>query len=126
MTDHHIVILGDSGEPDEDREMSEREKYYDAEIAPRLLEVMKLCDAQGMGIVAQVEYETGNYGLSVNLEEDSTLAMRFLLMCARARQNIDSFLISVIRYCNKEGISTESSMFLNSRALNPYKTRTEP
>jgi len=90
--------------------MSEQE--YDEEIAPLLLKAAKRCEELGYPIVAVVEYGGGERGETRFVPEEATLAMRMLSMLAGSGNNIDLFLINLLRHCNKNGISLHESMFL--------------
>ena len=44
--------------------------------------------------------------------EGSSLAMVMAMMCAKAGENIDSYLIGLMRYCDKHNIDVSQSVFL--------------
>ncbi len=101
------------------------ESIYDAQIAPLLMQAGALCQEHGLAMVAVVEYDTGTRGETRVLPEGSGLAMRMLSMLAASGNHVDSYLLSVIRYCNREGISLDESMFLRSYGA-PSTQPTEP
>lgn len=45
----------------------DNEQFYDEQIAPKLLELAKLCDEQGVGFAAYVEYEPDDVAATVNI-----------------------------------------------------------
>ena len=92
------------------------EAIYDEQIAPLLLQVGKLCEQHGFAFVAVVEYEKEMRGETRLLPSGAGLAMMFLSMLSASGNNIDSYLIKVIRFCKDQGISLDSSMFLQSYA----------
>ena len=80
--------------------MAERtEAYYDAVIAPALLEVAKLCKAAGMPMVACVEYELNCCGLTADHGDihDCGPQFRIARYGAFARGNIDALITACIR-----------------------------
>lgn len=92
------------------------ETIYDEQIAPLLLQAGKLCEQHGLAMVAVVEYEKEKRGETRVLPDGAGLAMLMLSMLAASGNNIDQFLINVIRFCNREGMPLEQSMFLGKYA----------
>lgn len=88
------------------------EAIYDEQIVPLLLQAAKICEEHGLPMVTVVEYADGVRGETRTISDESSLAMRMLSLLAAAGNNLDRFLINVIRLCNKEGISLDESMFL--------------
>lgn len=88
------------------------EAIYDEQIAPLLMQAGKLCEQHGLAMVAVVEYGKELRGETRLLPEGSGLAMHMLSMLAASGNNIDSYLIKVIRFCKLEGIPLDESMFL--------------
>lgn len=92
--------------------MTENEAWYDAEIAPVLMDLGEKLQARGMSLVAVVEYTRGERGSTICIAEDAGLEMRMLHMLSNSAPNVDSFMINLKRYCDRNDISTESSMYL--------------
>lgn len=92
------------------------ETIYDEHIAPLLLQAGKLCEQHGLAMVAVVEYEKEKRGETRVLPDGAGLAMLMLSMLAASGNNIDQFLINVIRFCNREGMPLEQSMFIGKYA----------
>jgi hypothetical protein len=88
------------------------EAIYDEQIAPLLQQAGKICEQHGLPMVAVVEYAKEARGETRVLPEGAGLAMFMLSMLAASGNNIDRFLINVIRFCNKEGVPLDQSMFL--------------
>jgi hypothetical protein len=88
------------------------EAIYDEQIAPLLMQAGKLCEQHGLAMVAVVEYEKEKRGETRVLPDGSGLAMEMLSMLAASGNNIDGFLINVIRFCNKNEIPLDESMFI--------------
>ena len=88
---------------------SERERIYDKQIAPLILRAAKLCDEHGMPLVAQVEYERGEFGLTYYLPDGASYTQRMTYWAARAKANIDVFMMAVMRHAEEHG---HSSMYL--------------
>lgn len=92
--------------------MSEREEWYDREIAPKLLELAEACRARDMSFLSVVEYEPGCRSRTFQLRESAGLEMVMIQHCAQTAPNIDGFMIGLIRYCREQGIDTSGSMFV--------------
>jgi hypothetical protein len=93
--------------------MSEREDWFDAEIAPALMALAAKCRERGMAMVATVEYEPGERSSTMSLPDGAGLEMQMLRMCANAGKNVDAYMIGLTRFCEANGIRTDSSMFLS-------------
>ena len=83
-----------------------REKYYDKQIAPKLKDVMDICEKNNMSFVAVCEFNPGEYGSSRAVSHDASQAIRMCEMLTRANGNFDSFVIAVMRHANKHGHSS--------------------
>jgi hypothetical protein len=89
------------------------EQWYDAEIAPKLAEIGKLCEARGVPFFAAVEYAPQARGETRYMPDDAGLCMKMLTMLCAAGENVDGFMIGLSRYCARKGIDMSSSMFLS-------------
>lgn len=98
----------------------DREAFYDAEIAPVLLDLSKRCEDMGLSFIAQVEWEPGETGRTVSFAGDAGFGIRMAEAAMRAAGNIDSFLLGVSKHAQEYG---HSSMFLNLLGVptNPKK-----
>lgn len=92
------------------------EAIYDEQIAPLLRQAGKLCEQHGLAMVAVVEYDKEARGETRLLPEGAGLAMHMLSMLAASGNNIDSYLLKVIRFCNQERLPLEQSVFLQRYA----------
>ena len=72
-------------------EVSEDEAWYDAEIAPALAALAKLCHERGMSFIAAVEYQPGDRGGTYYLTEDAGLQM-LALSIDRKRDDATNYL----------------------------------
>ena len=86
------------------------EALYDEKIGPMLLEIGKLCEANGMPFLAVVEYAPGEFGQSQFLK-DCSLPLTMANIAARCRGNLDAFMLSLLRHCRENGIDTSASIF---------------
>ena len=86
------------------------ENDYDREIAPQLAEVMRLCDAHGMSIVASVEFAPGKRGSSIHEKPGAGLAQQTVRWATMANGNVDVLIGAICAYAQKHG---HSSVFLN-------------
>jgi len=89
----------------------ENEKFYDEQIAPELARLGKLCQDRNMSFIAAVEFDPSNvgYGQTVTLGEGRSAAMAMLYYLIKSGNNIDKFLIAVMRDTN---LKHDESMFL--------------
>lgn len=100
----------------DDEAISDKERIYDEQIAPLLMQAGKIAEAHGMAIVAQVEYEPGEFGLTACLPDGTGYAMRMLHWAALAKRNFDSFMFAVMRHAREHG-HTSSVLAILFRAL---------
>lgn len=98
------------------------EAIYDEQIAPLLMQAGKICEEHGLPMVAVVEYAKEQRGETRLLPDGAGLAMLMLSWLAASGNNIDSFLIKLIRFCNSEGMPLDQSMFLRQY----YKPTDQP
>lgn len=93
----------------------ERERIYDEFIAPKLLEVADLCRTHDLPMIAAVQYSGDSWGETsvTGVVGGEHLALTMMRIAARARGNLDSFVISLLRYCAGKRIDTSASMVAN-------------
>lgn len=80
-----------------------KEQYYDEELLPRLVDLAKACEQQGLSFLALCEWEPGEYGRTGLLQQDCSFALRMTDAAARATGNIDSFLLAMKRHARQHG-----------------------
>lgn len=79
-------------------EPSERERFYDDVVAPKLAEVAELCHSQGMSIIATVEFEPNGIGTTMKgIGRESSIEMKLLQLLSFCRGNIDSFFLQCMK-----------------------------
>jgi len=83
--------------------MADHEDFYDAEIAPLLLQAAKLAEGRGIPLVATVEYAPGDFGTTATLPADHSHAMAMNLMAARAKGNIDALAMGLAKRVRDAG-----------------------
>lgn len=91
---------------------TEGEAWYDAEIAPKLAELAKLCHARGMSFLAQVEYQPGDRAGTYYMTEDAGLAMTMQYLCAMTAPNVDAYVMNLKRHCKAVGQDISGSFVL--------------
>ncbi len=92
------------------------EEFYDAEIAPGLLDAAAKCQAKGIPFLALVEYETGKLSRTEFLPTTAGIGQRIATWAARANGNVDSLMIAVQRHAKEHG---HSSAVLNILGVPP-------
>lgn len=90
---------------------TEGEAWYDAEIAPKLAELAKLCHARGMSFLAQVEYQPGDRAGTYYMT-DAGLAMTMQYLCAMTAPNVDAYVMNLKRHCKAVGQDISGSFVL--------------
>jgi hypothetical protein len=88
------------------------ERFYDEEVAPALAAIAEKCLANGMSIVATVEYGPEDRGSTIALTPRPGLAMVMLGHCAKMGENIDGYIMGLQRYCRHNGIDTSASIVM--------------
>jgi hypothetical protein len=96
--------------------MKDNEKFYDAEIAPVLLSLSKKCEEHGVGFIAVVEYKENERGETYTLPKETSLSMIMIKHCAKTGENIDGYVIGLLRYLRKIGVDYKSSLVLTKMA----------
>lgn len=89
--------------------MSEREDFYDSEIAPALLDLGKKCESSGLSFLAVVEWDPGETGQTATLTVDASFSMRLSDTATRAKGNVDALIIAMMKHAREHG---HSSIFL--------------
>jgi hypothetical protein len=84
------------------------EQEYDDIIAPILLEAAKKAEALGMSLIARVEWEPGESGITQVGPMDS-IGQRITRFAAHCHGNIDAMLLGILR----SGVDCSASMFLH-------------
>lgn len=97
------------------------EAIYDEQIAPVLMGLMKICAANGMQMVASVEYEPGEAGSSMQLDGNQSLALDLGRVALLSHGNVDSLFMWIISYAKEHG---HSSIYLNQLGV-PFKPANE-
>lgn len=85
------------------------EEFYDAEIAPALLELGEKCKERGMALVAGVEYARAeDWGSTVVglFEQEGLACMLWAAYALRCGNNLDSFMGAIIRMAKERGHSS--------------------
>lgn len=101
------------------------EQIYDDEIAPKLMEIAKLCKEKQLPFIALCEYSPESVGATYGwCSNDGAMSFHMLLpfLASFAKGNVDSFLIELMRHCNKHSISMDQSMFLHKYSKETAKS----
>jgi hypothetical protein len=100
------------------------EKQYDEVIAPMLQAVANRCAELGMDLIARVEWEPGESGITqINIGPKSGVGQKMTQLAAHAHGNVDLFCIEMIKR-----FDVSQSIFLarhqGAAAKNVLKTET--
>lgn len=82
------------------------EAFYDAEIAPVLLELAQKCEANGMSLIAMCEWAPDESGRTMTLAKDASAAIRLAEGAMQAQGNVDTLFFAIKRYAAKHGHSS--------------------
>ena len=91
---------------------AEREAFYDAEVAPVLLDLGKKCQVRGMAFFALVDWSgEGNVGRTLSLPVKSPAIIRYAEAlarcdCGNGAVNIDSFMFAIMKEAREIGHSS--------------------
>lgn len=86
------------------------EEIYDAEIAPKLMEVGKRCEELGFSFAASVEYNYGDTGRTKVRPGESHFKQRLIHWAMECNGNVDSLILAIDRYAQENG---HSSVYLS-------------
>ena len=86
---------------DEDHEPSAKERLYDEQIAPELLRLAKLCQENGLSIIAQVEWAPDQTARTAALAADSSFHMKLMHYTSQVRGNVDQLFFTLARDCRE-------------------------
>ena len=89
------------------------EKVYDNEIAPKLLEIAKMCETEGIPFLAIVEWTPGKIGRTELQTNNECIEMVMIRRCAKTVPNIDSYIIGLSRYAKEKNIDTSDSIIMS-------------
>lgn len=82
------------------------EQIYDEQIAPLLLKASKICEANGMSMLAEVEYEPGELGRTTSIQPDACLSLKLACVAAACKNNVDNLIFWIMRYGREHGHSS--------------------
>lgn len=76
---------------------TERESFYDSQIAPELARLGQLCMDNGLSLIAVCEFdsEKPDYGRTHASAETRSLPFKFIDLAVRTMPNLDSFVFAV-------------------------------
>lgn len=94
----------------DERPMRDNEAFVDAEIAPELMRLAKLCEARGLPFVSCVQYGPEDTLETCALPANPGIKSLMAYWAVKAHGNVDSFIIAAQRYAEKHG---HGSMILN-------------
>lgn len=92
--------------------MEDKEKFYDEVIAPKLMEVGKICKEKGIPFLAVVEYTPSKVGEIGVIIPEECLKMAMIRHCAKTAPNIDWYFIGLSRYATEKNIDTSASIVM--------------
>ena len=82
---------------------SEKERYYDEHIAPKLQALALDCQSRGLSLLALCEFEPGKSGQTRAYQDDASFSMKLADVAARAQGNVDSLLIALLSHARQHG-----------------------
>jgi len=100
-----VAALGEPAAEGEDTRYLaiDREKFYDEQIAPALLDLAEQCAAHGLSLLAFCEYGDG-YGHTRHLAPDASNAMRLIDGAGQAKGDFDGLVFAWSRWAKRENL----------------------
>jgi len=89
------------------------ENIYDTEIAPKLLEIAKICETHEIPFLAVAEWAEGKVGRTELQTNNECLVMVMVRHCAKTAPNIDGYVIGLSRWAKEKNIDTSGSLIMN-------------
>ena len=84
----------------------DEEVYYDADIAPLLMDIATKCEAKGIPFLAMVEYATGKCSRTEFLPKSACMSQRMATWAARAEANVDLLMFAIQKHAREHGHSS--------------------
>lgn len=100
---------------------SEREAFYDAEIAPAIRELAKRCAKNGLSFLAIIEWAPGEFGRTLSLVAPSGLGIRWADAAACANGNADGLIMALMKDAHEHGHSSACLHLLGVPMTPPAK-----
>lgn len=74
------------------------EQEYDEIIAPMLADVAKRCSELGMSLIARVEWEPDEVGITqIGIDKNSGVGQQLTQIAAHSKGNIDALCVNALR-----------------------------
>jgi len=83
--------------------MTDNEEFIDAEIAPELMRLAKLCEARGLPFVSCVQFGPADTLETCTLPAHPGIKALMAYWGVKAHGNVDSFIIAASRHAEKYG-----------------------
>ncbi|MGI0646786.1 hypothetical protein ACRCPS_17375 [Pseudomonas aeruginosa] len=93
---------------------TDNEAFYDQVIAPELKRLGELCSDHKMSLLAVVQVGPDLFGRTANLQDDRSLAMSMLDLCARSGVNVDQYVFALLRHLKQCNMDTGASIVLRA------------
>lgn len=90
------------------------EKIYDEQVAPLILEAAKICERNGIGLVAHCQWSEHDFGRTETTPHNKWPAMRIAQYGSRCRGNVDSLIWALVADGEQHG---HNSLELHLREL---------
>jgi hypothetical protein len=103
--------------------MTLKERYYEEVLKPKVVELAKACETEGLSFLALCEWEPGEYGRTCLLQPESSFALRLVDVAARATGNIDSLMLALKRHARENG---HNSLYLSTCGVSPIPEPVDP
>jgi hypothetical protein len=82
---------------------TEREAFYDSEIAPRLLELARLCQDNEISLVCAANWGTDDQDRTVTLQPHAPMSIKMTEVAAQANGNADSLIMALMKHGREHG-----------------------
>lgn len=94
--------------------MDDLEHIYDSEVAPRMAEIIEICQAHGLPMHATFQYGEGGFVTTHVPAEGEVWWLDLLRVVAMSHGNVDLLFMAISQHAKKHG---HSSLFLHAAGL---------
>lgn len=82
---------------------AEREAFYDAEIAPVLMDLARKCEGADLSFLASVEWTPGKSGETMSVRAGPGIGTKMVLWAMQAKGNADTLIMRMMRHGKENG-----------------------
>jgi hypothetical protein len=81
----------------------QRERFYDENVAPVLMDLAKKCQDNGLSIIAMAEWDPGETGRTASITANAGYGIRMAEAAMRSHGNADSLIMGLMKHATEHG-----------------------